>query len=122
MFFCLGTPLGTPQTGLARLRRTPPHARFTGRVYPSAFSPQRPSLPAVFSGFSGPEAVREAQSDAAAPTAPARVPKGFQWGNQRFAAACEPAPAHRQPPGHGEGRPSQVSGTQKIAPAPRSTP
>ncbi len=53
MFFCLGTPLGTPQTGLARLRRTTPRAQITARVYPSAFSPQRPSLPAVFSGFSG---------------------------------------------------------------------
>ena len=53
MFFCLGTPLGTPQTGLARLRRTAPHAQISRRVYPSAFSPQRPSLPAVFSGFSG---------------------------------------------------------------------
>ena len=53
MFFCLGTPLGTPQTGLARLRRTTPHAQISRRVYPSAFSPQRPSLPAVFSGFSG---------------------------------------------------------------------
>jgi len=53
MFFCLGTPLGTPQTGWARLRRTAPHALTDGRVYPSVFSPQRPWLPAAFSGFSG---------------------------------------------------------------------
>ncbi len=113
MFFCLGTPLGTPQTGLARLRRAAPHAQIVNRVYPSAFSPQRPSLPAVFSGFSGSRYPWGPQNGVGVPRVAAGVPKasGGVPVDRKHAAA------QRQPPGRGEGRVSHSSGDVEDRPS-----